>query len=124
MKYKYFTLANNIKIPAVGFGTWQISNSDVVDACLIALNSGYRHIDTALAYNNEKGVSEAIKKSGLKREEIFITSKLQISRYGKNNTKKAVLKSINDLGVDYIDLYLMHWRRQLPLRETVECMEQ
>lgn len=75
MKDKYFTLANNIKIPAVGFGTWQISNSDVVDACLIALNSGYRHIDTALAYNNEKGVSEAIKKIRIKTWRNFYYNK-------------------------------------------------
>lgn len=76
MKEKFFTLSNGVKIPAVGFGTWQISNDDVVDACITALEAGYRHIDTALAYNNEKGVSQAIKKSGLKREDLFITTKL------------------------------------------------
>lgn len=108
MKDKYFTLANNIKIPAVGFGTWQISNSDVVDACLIALNSGYRHIDTALAYNNEKGVSEAIKKSGLKREEIFITTKLPAQYKGYNECLKYFNESLKNLDTNYIDLYLIH----------------
>ncbi|MBS1476452.1 MAG: aldo/keto reductase [Acholeplasmatales bacterium] len=108
MKEKYFTLSNGVKIPAVGFGTWQISNDDVVDACITALEAGYRHIDTALAYNNEKGVSQAIKKSGLKREDLFITTKLPAQFKGYDECLKYFNESLANLETDYIDLYLIH----------------
>lgn len=102
-------LNNGYIIPDVGLGTFLSGSEDCYNAVLEALRVGYRHIDTAQNYKNEEAVGKAIRDSGIKREDIFITSKLQISRYGKNNTKKAVLKSLQDLGVDYIDLYLMHW---------------
>ena len=102
-------LNNGYIIPDLGLGTFLSSPDECYNACLYALKLGYRHIDTAQNYKNEEAVGKAIKDSGVKREDIFITSKLQISRYGKNNTKMAVLKSLKDLGVDYIDLYLMHW---------------
>ncbi len=108
MKEKFFTLSNGVKIPAVGFGTWQISNDDVVDACITALEAGYRHIDTALAYNNEKGVSQAIKKSGLKREDLFITTKLPAQFKGYDECLKHFNESLANLETDYIDLYLIH----------------
>ena len=107
-----FKLNNGYEIPVIGLGTFLAPKEECYNACLWALKAGYRQIDTAQNYKNEEAVGRALKASGVKREDVFITSKLQISRYGKNNTKKAVLKSINDLGVDYIDLYLMHWPSQ------------
>lgn len=104
----FFTLANNIKIPAVGFGTWQISNEDVYEACLEAIKAGYRHIDTALAYKNERGVAKAIKDSGLKREEIFITTKLPAEIKGYDECLNHFNESLANLETDYIDLYLIH----------------
>lgn len=109
---KTFKLNNSYEIPVIGLGTFLASEDECYNACLWALKAGYRQIDTAQNYKNEQAVSKALRDSKIKREDVFITSKLQISRYGKNNTKKAVLKSIADLGVDYIDLYLMHWPSQ------------
>lgn len=105
----YIKLNNGHLMPAVGLGTFLAPTEDCYKACLYALKCGYRHIDTAENYKNEEAVGRAIKDSGINREEIFITSKLQIKRYGYNNTKKAVLKSLKDLALDYIDLFLMHW---------------
>lgn len=102
-------LNNGYIIPDVGLGTFLSSVDECYNSCLWALKNGYRHIDTAQNYKNEEAVGKAIKDSGINRKEIFVTSKLQITRFGKNNCKKAVLKSIEDLGLDYIDLYLMHW---------------
>lgn len=109
---KEYTLNNGYKIPCIGLGTFLSDEADCYNACLHALKIGYRHIDTAQNYKNESSVGKALKDSKIKRSEVFITSKLQITRYGKNNTKKAVLKSLEDLCVDYIDLYLMHWPSQ------------
>lgn len=102
-------LNNGYEMPVLGLGTFLSSYDDCYKACLFALQHGYRHIDTAQNYKNEEAVGKAIRDSGVPRNEIFITSKLQITRFGKNNTRKAVFKSLKDLGVDYIDLYLMHW---------------
>lgn len=108
MKNKYFTLSNGVKIPAVGFGTWQIPNEDASSSCLMALNAGYRHIDTALAYKNEAGVSDGIKKSGIARKDIFITTKLPASYKGYDECIKYFNESLNNLDTTYIDLYLIH----------------
>lgn len=109
---KIYTLNNGYKMPCIGLGTFLSNPEDCYNACLHALKVGYRHIDTAQNYKNEKSVGKALRDSKVKREDVFITSKLQITRYGKHNTKKAVFKSLEDLGVDYIDLYLMHWPSQ------------
>ncbi len=80
---EYYTLSNNMKIPVIGFGTWQTPNDDTgVNAVLAALKAGYRHIDTAQGYENEQAVGKAVKQSGIPREEIFITSKLTNSMHG------------------------------------------
>lgn len=104
------TLNNGIKMPLVGFGTWKIlPNSSAEKAVGLALKNGYRSIDTARIYLNEKGVGKAIKNSGLPRNDIFVATKLWNSDQGHEKTQKAIDKSLNRLGLEYVDLYLMHW---------------
>ena len=106
---KIFELNNKQTIPAVGFGVFMIPNDGpTYDATLAALKAGYRHIDTAAGYMNESDVGKAIKDSGIDRKEIFITSKLWLQDYGYENAKKGIETSLKLLGVDYIDLYLLH----------------
>ena len=106
---KTVTLNDGNKIPAVGFGVFLIPNDGpTYDAVLSALKAGYRHIDTAAAYYNEADVGKAIKDSGIPREEIFITSKLWLQDYGYEAAQKGLETSLRNLGVDYIDLYLLH----------------
>lgn len=109
-----FTLANGIEIPVVGFGTWQTPDGDVAyQSVLDALKAGYRHIDTAAAYGNEASVGRAIKDSGIPREELFITSKLWNDSHSYEAAKIALDKSLKLLGLDYLDLYLIHWPNPL-----------
>ena len=104
-----FELNNKQTIPAVGFGVFMIPNDGpTYDATLAALKAGYRHIDTAAGYMNESDVGKAIKDSGVDRKEVFITSKLWLQDYGYENAKKGIETSLKLLGVDYIDLYLLH----------------
>ena len=102
------TLYNGIKMPLLGFGTFQIEPKDTQRCVEEALEIGYRHIDTASAYNNEKEVGLAIKASGIKREKIFITTKLWVSDMSEEGTKRAFEKSLENLGLDYLDAYLLH----------------
>ena len=104
-----FKLNNNTTIPAVGFGVFMIPNDGpTYEATLAALKAGYCHIDTAAGYMNESDVGKAIKDSGIARSEIYITSKLWLQDYGYENAKKGIENSLRLLGVDYIDLYLLH----------------
>lgn len=103
-----FVLHNGVKIPALGFGTWQIPDDEVYEPVAAAIKNGYRHIDTAAAYRNEVNVGKAIKESGLKRDEVFITSKLPAAKKGFDLTMEQFEKTISRLGVDYLDLYLIH----------------
>ncbi len=106
---KTITLNDGHSIPAVGFGVFLIPNDGpTYDAVLSALKAGYRHIDTAAAYFNESDVGKAVKDSGIPREEIFITSKLWLQDYGYEAAKKGIETSLEKLGMDYIDLYLLH----------------
>ncbi|KGQ41727.1 2,5-diketo-D-gluconic acid reductase [Gallibacterium anatis] len=106
---KSVKLNNGLEMPMVGFGVYQVSNEDTEKAVLEALKAGYRLLDTAAVYGNEAGVGRAIKASGIPREEIFVTTKLWIQREnGYENTKKALENSLTRLGLDYVDLYLMH----------------
>lgn len=104
-----FILNNKERIPVIGFGVFMVPNDGpAYEACLQALQAGYRHIDTAAAYSNESDVGKAIKASGIAREDIFITSKLWLQDYGYEQAKKGIETSLRKLGVDYIDLYLLH----------------
>ena len=104
------TMNNGIKIPRLGFGVYRAAQGDETEnAVLNALEVGYRHIDTASAYGNEESVGEAIKESGLKREEIFLTTKLFNSDMRAHRQMDAFKESLDRLKVDYVDLYLIHW---------------
>jgi diketogulonate reductase-like aldo/keto reductase len=123
-KNKIYTLANGVKIPAIGFGTFLIEDGEPVkQAVKEALVLGYRHIDTAAIYNNEKGVGEGITASGVKREDIFLTTKVWNSDQGYETTKTAFQTSLEKLGTDYVDLYLIHWPKALNA-ETWRAMEE
>ena len=105
----YLDLNDGNKIPALGFGTYLIPNDGTTErSVLSAFEAGYRLIDTAHAYQNETGVGEAIKNSGLKREEIFVESKLWCSNFGYEKAKQGIESSLKKLGIDYIDLYILH----------------
>jgi 2,5-diketo-D-gluconate reductase A len=96
-------------IPQIGFGTWQVPDDIAVGATLSALELGYRHIDTAAVYENERGVGEAISRSGMDREDIFVTTKVWNTDHGYDQTLRAFDKSVGLLGIDEVDLYLVHW---------------
>ena len=109
MTQTYLTLNNGLKMPQFGLGVFLVPDGkETIDACLNAFKLGYRHIDTAHAYQNERGVGEAIKQSGLNRDEIWITTKLWPSEYGKGKTLQAIDKMLECLQTDYIDLLLLH----------------
>lgn len=105
---KEVCLNNGVHMPAIGFGVYQIPNSETEEAVTNALEVGYRLIDTAASYFNEREVGQAVRQSGLKREEIFITSKLWVQDYEYEDALRAFDRSLDNLGVDYIDLYLLH----------------
>jgi diketogulonate reductase-like aldo/keto reductase len=105
----YLELNSKYKIPQYGFGVYEIKGDEATEkACLSAFEIGIRHIDTAHAYENERGVGSAIKKSGIPRSELFITSKLWVSDYGEGVTLKAIDKMLERLGLEYLDLLLLH----------------
>ena len=113
-----YTLNNGVEIPIIGFGTWQTPDGDIAKhAVEVALNAGYRHIDTAAAYGNEKSVGQAIKKSGINRHDLFITTKLWNADHGYQSTKAAIDRSLQNLKVDYLDLYLIHWPNPVAMRD-------
>jgi len=105
----YFILSNGVKIPKIGFGTWQIKpGEDAYNAVSLALANGYRHIDTAEGYKNEASVGRAIRDSGLRREEVFITSKLESHIKTYEGAQAAFNKTLKALGTDYLDLFIIH----------------
>ena len=113
---EYVTLNNGIKMPLEGFGVFQVPDpAQCEQAVLDAIESGYRLIDTAAAYMNEKAVGEAIKKCGVPREELFITTKLWVQDATYEGAKEAIQTSLDNLGLDYLDLYLIHQ----PLKDYV-----
>ncbi|WP_097002472.1 aldo/keto reductase [Lacrimispora amygdalina] len=112
-----YILSNGVKIPCVGFGTWKAPNGETaVNAVKQALKAGYRHIDTAALYYNEESVGTGIKESGIPREEIFVTSKLQNGEHGYQETLNAFETTMKNLNLDYLDLYLIHWPNPIKSR--------
>ena len=105
---QYVTLSNGVKMPQLGYGVYQVSKDECERCVLDALKVGYRHIDTAQSYFNEEEVGNAIKKSGIPREEIFLTTKVWIEHYGYEACRASVLESLKKLQTDYIDLMLLH----------------
>lgn len=103
-----YVLANKVEIPKLGLGTWMIPDDKVAEAVKEAIQLGYRHIDTAQAYENERGVGEGIKASGVKRQNIFVTTKLAAEAKSYEEATKAIDGSLNKLGLDYIDLMIIH----------------
>ena len=118
MKTNCFTLKNKVEIPSLGFGTWLIENGDeAVRIVSAALECGYRHIDTAAAYGNEESVGKAVRESGIERSEIFVTSKVWNTERGYDKAMAAFEATMEKLGLDYLDLYLVHWPCNVGSRE-------
>ena len=105
---EYVTLSNGVRMPQLGYGVYQVAREECERCVLDALSVGYRHIDTAQAYQNEEQVGSAVEKSGVPRGEIFITSKVWVDRYGYDECRKSVSESLEKLRTDYIDLMLLH----------------
>lgn len=124
MERRIRKLSNGVKIPIVGFGTYKLQNENDESCNLVkeAINAGYRSIDTASFYNNEEGVGKGIRESGIPREELFVTTKLWIDDDGYKNTIKAFNKSLEKLGLDYIDLYLLYLPTE-NIKETWRAIE-
>ncbi|MBR6558627.1 MAG: aldo/keto reductase [Clostridia bacterium] len=114
-------VSNGVKMPCIGYGTWQTPDGETAKNCVkTAIELGYRHIDTAAAYGNEASVGEGIRESGVKRDELFIATKHWISERGYEKTIKAVEDSLTRLGLDYLDLYLIHWPMVQKINENWE----
>jgi len=110
-------------LPILGFGTYQLSGKNAVDMVTHALRAGYRHIDTAQAYDNEAEVGQAILGSGLPRAHVFVTTKVWPDRFGRKDLPKSVDESLKKLGTDYIDLVILHWPNpRIPLEETLDAL--
>jgi diketogulonate reductase-like aldo/keto reductase len=125
-KVPVITLNNGVEIPQLGFGVWQVPDDEAAAAVATALEAGYRSIDTAAIYGNEEGTGKALAASGLPREELFVTTKLWNAEQGFDSTLRAFDASLDKLGLEYVDLYLIHW--PLPSRdlyvETWKAFEQ
>ena len=107
---KEIILSNGVAIPSIGYGTWQTpEGEECIGATLRALDFGYRHIDTAAIYRNEMSIGEAVKRSGIAREDVFLTSKVWNKCRGYDMVMSAFERTVGKLGVDYLDLYLIHW---------------
>ena len=115
----YITLNNGIQIPALGFGVFQIPPEQTADAVEAAIQVGYRLIDTAASYRNERQVGEAVRRSGVDRAELCVQTKLWISDYGYDSALRAFERSLRNLGLEYVDLYLLHWPMPSDFRATL-----
>src|SRR5512142_291605 len=105
----HLTLNDGNSAPQLGFGVFQIPDAETADAVASALSAGYRSLDTAAIYKNERGVRQGIERSGVARNEIFLTTKLWNSDQGFDETLRAFDASVEKLGTDYVDMYLIHW---------------
>lgn len=116
---------NQQKIPAIGFGTWKLTGNVCIDSVKIALEVGYRHIDTADIYGNHKEVGKALNESGIKREDIFLTSKVWHTKLKKKDVLESAKRNLDELNTDHLNLYLIHWpNRKINIRDTVEALEE
>ncbi|GHJ32297.1 MULTISPECIES: aldo/keto reductase [Streptomyces] len=113
-KVPFITLNNGVRMPQLGFGVWQVPDDEAQVAVRHALDAGYRSIDTAAIYGNEEGTGKALAASGIARDELFVTTKLWNGDQGYDSTLRAFDTSLTKLGLDYVDLYLIHW----PLPQT------
>jgi diketogulonate reductase-like aldo/keto reductase len=116
-------LNNGVGIPYLGLGVYLIQGNNVIRAIQWAFEAGYRHLDTAKFYDNEKEVGEAVRSSGISRSEIFVTTKLWNDDHGTEKARKAFYKSLERLGLDYVDLYLIHWPGGGKREETWKALE-
>ncbi|EPZ38333.1 Aldo/keto reductase [Anoxybacillus ayderensis] len=118
------TLHNGVRMPWLGLGVYKVQEGEeVIRSVRTALEVGYRHIDTAAFYENEEGVGRAIRESAIRREEVFVTTKVWNSDQGYESTLKAFHTSLKKLGFDYIDLYLVHWPVKEKYKETYKALE-
>ena len=132
MQQRAFQLQNGVLLPAIGFGTYKATDGNGKQAISDALETGYRYLDTASFYGNEGEIGEAVKESGIPREELFLASKVWKTEMGYEETKAAFAKSRERLQTDYLDLYLIHWPKKAPedenwkvcLKETWLAMEE
>lgn len=119
-----WTLNNGVKMPYLGLGVYDCDDGkEVINAVSWALEAGYRHIDTASLYGNERGVGEAVRNSGIPREEVFVVSKVWNDDQGYESTIRAFASSLHRLGLDYLDLYLIHWPVRNKFKDTWKAME-
>ncbi|MGG0590680.1 aldo/keto reductase [Priestia megaterium] len=118
------TLANGVKMPWLGLGVYKVEDGqEVVDSVKYAIKAGYKSIDTAKIYENEEGVGQGIKESGVSREELFVTSKVWNADQGYDTTIQAFETSLNKLGLEYLDLYLIHWPVEGKYKDTWKALE-
>jgi 2,5-diketo-D-gluconate reductase A len=118
---KFLTLNNEVTMPTLGFGVWRSAPEETAAAVETALRTGYRHIDTAAAYQNEREVGEGIRRSGIDRSEVFVETKVWVTDYGYDKTLHAFDKSLNKLGVDQIDLLILHQPMPQHFEATIDA---
>ncbi|WP_454713759.1 aldo/keto reductase [Caulobacter segnis] len=117
--------SGDVLMPALGFGTWQLENGTAVPLVEKALEVGYRHIDTAQIYGNERDVGAGIRNSGVKRDDIFLTTKVWIDQFADGDLQRSAEKSLEKLGLDHVDLLLLHWPKpEVPLAETLKALNE
>jgi diketogulonate reductase-like aldo/keto reductase len=120
---QYTTLNNGMSMPLLGLGAWDMYGKEAEQAVLDALEIGYRLLDTATAYNNEKEIGDAVRKSGISRSELFVTTKVPNTQQGYDSTLKAFDASMKILNIQYIDLYLVHWPIKDKRKDTWKALE-
>jgi 2,5-diketo-D-gluconate reductase B len=125
MNYPVLRFKNNTPVPALGLGTWQLEGQTCLETVTKALQLGYKHIDTAAIYGNEREVGQAIRDSKVPRQQIFVTAKVWRTQLGFEQVKISARESLERLGLDYVDLLLAHWPNQeIPLQETLAAFQE
>ena len=122
--YRELVLNNNVKVASISLGTWKTPKDLTADVVKMAVEAGYRAIDTADAYRNEKEVGKGVRECGLPREEIYVTTKLWNKNQGRKETLQAFHNSLEVMDIDYIDQFLIHWSPTISICETYQAMEE